>query len=330
MNRLAKWFRRSGRHARAAREIRRRKRRGALREIDRLMAEYRGKIPYVDQFRKELVHPVWRSLRYARVLLRHVPGPVCFEPDQWDRDPLLNALYVDRAGMQAVLRTDEKLLRFFSDTGAKQAFALLQSVRREKTITGTRRDGEIVRRGVLQKAVIFEDHRMRALSGRLETTRDEACHLLLDLLFRRAMKRIEDLRAWKIELDRQHDRMELLMRPTKDTADASPEPGEETEERRRLEAMQLHDAIEEKLADIGTALDEPGDYLDMLETVLLRPQDGLSAKQIDLQLSLLGIRLDTDAAEPANRFSIAEFSEGDGKRWTAVWVHIPRLAVIDG
>jgi len=56
----------------------------------------------------------------------------------------------------------------------------------------------------------------------------------------------------------------------------------------------------------------------------------LSAKLLELRLSLLGIRLESDSAEPANRFTIAEFSEGGGKRWTAVWVRIPGHVVING
>lgn len=326
MSRFGQWLRRRTRTAGVAREIRKRKREAALREIDRLSEAYRGKIPYMEHFRKALIPGVWRSLRYVRGLVRCIPGPVPFDPERWGSDPILNAMYVSSANMNRFLQSEEALLRFFSETDAQGAFALLQSVRREKTVSGTRRDGTIVRRDVLQKAVFFEEHRMTAVADRFESSRSEVCHLLLNRLFRQAVSQIEDLRQWKKELDREHDRMELLMRPEKHV-DGSTSATEEEEDRLRMEAQKLHDAIEQKLADIETSLDDPEDYLGLLEAVLHHPGKWLSVRPVFMELSRLGIRLEADSPEPANRFTLAEFREGTRKRWSAVWVRIARSAV---
>ncbi|MEE4265445.1 MAG: hypothetical protein V2I56_22350, partial [Desulfobacteraceae bacterium] len=281
-----------------------------LEMIDGMIEEFGENIPYLHDFRAELVPLIRKTARHLDKLLDLVPGPVTLDPDRWDRDPLIHSICVSEKRTAELIADSTPLQRFFRSSQAEIAFALLTAEKREKTVTGTEKNGEIIRRDVLQKAVFFEEHQIRWPSETLEKTRRQVQQLLLSELFALAAEKISDLKEWRSELELQHDEITAKMSFYKD----SPE---------HEKIDDLHDTIEGKIKEIGSTLDSPEDYKSHLQEFIQNPQQYLTAKSVYLRLSPMGILLRNSSTEKANAFPLAEFKSASGKKWVATWISVP-------
>ena len=299
-----------------------------LDEIERIALETDSTILPVRRFRKKILPSVRHAMQYISGLIPQVPGPVDFDPGRWDDDPLLRAMFTSREELIGVLQSSKALKNFFQRTNASQAFAMLVAERKEKKIFGTEKDGEIVRRDVLQKAVFFEDFKVFAPATELAETRLQVQHRALVSLFTQAFEEITDLQLWKEELEKHRELLEFKVQQPEGTDLKTDLNHTETDDNQTQESLEVLGDIKRKLEEIKAELDTPEDRLEHLNAVLLNPEQHLRLETVSLKLSRLGIRLDSSSTEPANEFTVAEFELGQDPKRVLLWIRVEQTSFL--
>jgi hypothetical protein len=300
----------------------------ALDEIDRIALETDSTILPVRRFRKKILPSVRNAMAYISGLIVQVPGPVDFDPDRWNHDPLLRAMFISREELIGVLQSTKELKNLFRRTNASQAFAILVAEPKEKIFFGTEKNGEIVRRDVPQKSVFFEDFKVFAPAVDLAETRLQVQHRALVSLFSHAVEKITDLQLWKEELEKQQELLEFKVRQPEDTDVKTDSKHAEADDNQTQKSLKVLRDINRKLKEIKAELDTPEDRLKHLDAVLLNPEQYLRIERVALKLSRLGIRLKPSSTEPANEFTVAEFELGKEPKQVLVWIRVKQSSVL--
>jgi len=198
----------------------------------------------------------------------------------------------------------------------------------DEGILGIKKNGEIVRRDVPQKAVFFEDFKVFAPAVDLAETRLKVQHRALVSLFSHAVEKITGLQLWKEELEKQQELLEFKVRHPEDT-DVKTDPDHaEADDIQTQKSLKVLRDINRKLKEIKAELDTPEDRLKHLDEVLLNPEQYLRIERVDLKLSRLGIRLKPSSTEPANEFTVAEFELGKEPKQVLVWIRVEQPSVL--
>jgi hypothetical protein len=169
-----------------------------IKEIDRILAETKTKIPLVRNYRKKLIGPLSHALREVSTMISQIPGPLELDPQFWEKDPVLKAVFTGSDKFSQWLGSCKSLRDAFERTDAAELFGLLVADYKEKTFLGSEINGDIVRRDVRKKSVFFEDPRILVPAPDLELARKELQHRILVTLFTRELNEIADLNSWKL------------------------------------------------------------------------------------------------------------------------------------
>ncbi|WP_319524820.1 hypothetical protein [uncultured Desulfosarcina sp.] len=280
--------------------------------IDRLIEAFGEKIPYLTSHRDKLAPPVQAAGRYFDKLINLIPGPVTLDPDRWDRDPVVHAMFVSGKEVGGLIAASKLLQQFDRDSTANVACALLTAQKKEKRISVTEQSGEIFRRDVWKKAVFFEEHRITAPNETLARARVAVRYQLYADLFSMAAEKIAETNELKERLEAQHDELAAKMAFYPEGSDQKKEIGA------------VHDSVEAKLKAVKKSLSSPGDYVVHLLELLREPERHISAKTVFLKLDRMGIMADDASAERIDAFSLAEFESSGGNKWVATWVNVGR------
>lgn len=297
-----------------------------LDEIERIAREIDSTILPVRRFRKKILPSVRHAMGYISGLIPQVPGPMDFDPDRWEDDPLLRAMFISREELNGVLNSSKALKDFFRRTNASQVFAILVAEPKEKKIFGTEKNGVIVRRDIPQKAVFFEDFKVFAPAVDLAQTRVQFQYRALENLFTQAFEKIIDLQLWKEELEKHRELLEFKVQHPEGSGPRTDLKPTEADDNQTRESLKVIEDITGKLKEIKDQLDTPEDRIEHLNAILLNPEQHLRLKTVSLKLSRLGIRLDPSSTEPANEFTVAEFELGKEPKQVLVWIRVEQTS----
>ena len=297
-----------------------------LDEIERIALETDSTILPVRKFGKKILPLVRHAMEYISGLIPQIPGPVDFDPDRWEDDPLLRAMFISREELNGVLKSSKALKDFFRRTNASHVFAILVAESKDKKIFGTKKNGEIVRRDVPQKAVFFEGFKVFAPAVNLAQTRVQFQYSALESLFTQAFEKIIDLQLWKEELEKHRELLEFKVQHPEDEDLKTDLNHTEIDDNQTQESLKALGDITRKLEEIKTELDTPEDRIEHLNAILLNPERHLRLKAVFLKLSRLGIRLDPSSTEPANEFTVAEFELGKEPKQALVWIRVEQTS----
>ena len=267
-------------------------------------------------------------MQYISGLIPQVPGPLELDPDRWNDDPLLRAMFISREELIGVLQSSKVLKNFFRRTNASQAFAMLVAERKEKNFFGVEKNGDIVRRDVPQKAVFFEDFKVFAPAIELAETRLQTEHVALATLIRQAFEKITDLQLWKEELEKQRELLEFKVKRFDIYKPESELKHANASDSQMQETLKVLSDINRKLKEIETELDTPEHRFSYLCSILKNPEQHLELKAVSYKLSRLGILLESSSTEPANEFTVAEFKLGQDLKQVSLWVRVKRGSVL--
>lgn len=274
-----------------------------------MMEEFGEKLPYLHRYRSELAPLVHRTGRHLNTLLASIPGPITLDPDLWGKDPLIHAMFVTEADVSQLIDGSKQLQALFKNPETQFAYALLTAQKKVKSVTGTEKIGEILRRDVAQRAVYFEEHRITIPADELTKTRQMAQTQLFFDLFTMAAQKISSLKDLKSELEIQHDEI---------TAKQSIF----TDDNKLKEISEIHDTIDKKLEAVEASLDSPEDFISPLRELLQNPEKHLTAKTVSFRLNSMGIVITPSSEEKADPFLLAEFKLSNGNSWVATWIRV--------
>lgn len=290
-------------------------------EINRILNNAGNGIPHLYKYHRKLIPPVRHAMNYIAETVEKIPGPVDLNPCLWDRDPTLNAMFVAPGRLETLVDESRAVQRLLQHS-QHGVYALLSAAWKEKSFAGPKRDGAVLQRDVLQTAVSFEDHRLSVPAPELSQARQQLQQDMLDRLFARAAREIDELESWRRELQSQKEY--LAFQRTHAAAASEPSDGDAG---RKPEIADLEKRLQDKLCEINSRLESPEDYLNFVSQFLTAPESVLQIQTVFLRLSRLGVKLSTGASERSNDFSVAQVKTDAGLRQAAVWVRIEKNPV---
>jgi hypothetical protein len=272
--------------------------------------------------RRELCSPVANALAYIQQALDAIPGPLPLAPENWDHDPLLQALFIDAQEIKSLLAGNRRLRSFFAEQQAPRAFALLTAAKKERTIFGTAVEGDIVRRDVAQTAVEFEDHRIIDPGASLSETRRALQDRILNALVNHVLERQLQLRAHKDELREQQRILciKLKIQQTRMQGLNGQNSRESAGESAPPEAHPMVCEFDRQIRDLAQECDSPDEYLRQLTAVLNAPQQVLTVTPICMRLNWMGVKQDRAGGDGGPDIRLAEVKLQDQVKRVAVFI----------
>ncbi|MFN3594531.1 MAG: hypothetical protein ACK4TK_07595 [Thiobacillaceae bacterium] len=286
--------------------------------LARAVARVEPRLEQAGDFPRRYRRSVAHALEYVRQLAQAIPGPVEMAPELYARDPFIHVLFSGPDEMQQALCMSHAMHEYTRRPGGPgtDAYALMGMRRREKTAFGMELQGELLRREVAQRVVIFTDH---TLSGPAPTEA-EARQLLMwnlfDSLLGRVSERIQARRQARQALEQERDYLRADLRL------APPE--------RRSALQQRLEKVLAELAAASATLDLRRLAQDFDE-VLLNPEQHLRLERVKLNVDGMGV-LRPNSAPAAHELGFTDLHGRDRRRWTVVMVHChprPELLAMD-
>jgi hypothetical protein len=310
---------------REARSMVRRREQALAQAIDRVVKASAPVVASLRNCRRDLRSPVDNALAYIAQAIDAIPGPVRLSPENWDRDPLLRALFVSPGELSSLTAADPRLRSYFAEPDTARAFALLTATKVERTIFTTAVDGEIARRDVPQTAVEFHDLRILDPAATEDATRCGLRDRVLNALVTQALARLLQLRALKEEL-KDHQHILSIMLRLQQTR-----PGMDGRKADKAAAAPAAPAGQQVLADIDRQIRElaaesgsPADYLRQLTAVLNAPQEVFRVAPVVMRMNWMGIRLDKTSTAGVEEIRLAEVDLQGRLKRVAVLVAVAR------
>lgn len=237
-----------------------------------------SKMRAVQDYSDKLREPVRALYRHVLQVAGQIPPPVDLNPDAFETDPLVNALFVNGKDIDKLFTTDPDVntyLRSHNKYQVPALYVLLTAVKSEKRTLGIGMQGDMLIREVPQQVVNFSSHKIHAPCA--DST--ELSSALKEYLFGRVVELVKlDMTA------------RMVAEQSTKTAD---------------------DSYEARVK----SLSNPDVYLDTLIGRLEIPVKLLSIDKTHFKLSKLGIKLEgDDSGQCANEFDIHELTWGNNSR----------------
>lgn len=290
-----------------------------FRDINKFLKKNCPKMASVEGYRKRLTRAINISSTHMSGLIDQIPGPIDLDPKQWLRQSALQSMFVKPEEIIYLLKSSKYLKRYFNDTDADAAYALLAATLNEKTVFTIEKNGDLLRRDVPRKAVYFADHEIFAPAPAIDACQFKIMHLALISLCRQVVQDTSGLQAWKKELEDQKNLLEFKLNAGSPDSDTNKETEETIQETKDL----LTD-IASKIKSINSQINVTDEHLQRIVQVFENPETHLAVNFKSLKLDRLGIRLDAASKERALEFSIAEFQFGQTPKMAGIWVRIKR------
>jgi hypothetical protein len=280
-------------------------------------------------YRKRLRQPVECTVRHIIALADDLPPAIEISRRGYGADPRLRAFFVSAGHLQEVMggfRMVSDWLQGITGPLPDTIFGLLTLAYRERTVFGTERRGEILRRDVTQQAVNFVDHRFVSPAATEADARWEMKKRGYDYLLKVALEKIlatharrEKLKQERRLLSRKLEAMKagnwgLEAMFTPDEA-AGKDPA-------ALEAQV--ETVEQELLSLGSDAESLQRSLDELAQVLEQPGHWLSRRALSMRLNYMGIRVEEDSEEPSTLLEMNELYSATGEHRILLPGYIPR------
>jgi hypothetical protein len=290
-----------------------------LAAVEHVAGKVDPKVRWASNYRQRLKPAVRRTLAYADELVEKIPGPYPIHPDAWDKDPLVHSLFTSPRQVERRFYADPEIQNFFQHSGTDAGYAVLTMTKQEKTVFGTESWGELVRRDVPQISVEFTDHRVLLSASDEAEFRRELTEELLTYLAGQALEEILALKSWHQELVQEREILDMQLKIRKSGNRGIRLLQNEDEVMQMLAAENVLADLHQKIREVRRQLDEPGDYVEHVEKVLLHPETYLSVDRETLRLNEMGMKIKTESSVPVNEFTLGQVNLKNGhRRWAAL------------
>ena len=268
--------------------------------VDAIVDAVEPKVRMHSRYRQKLEPAVRKTIAHLRSLAATPLEPIELSRAAWAKDPRVNAFFATADDVPAVLGRSDELQRFFAQSDASEAYALLGMQKTEK-------------REETRTLVSFSDHRVGAPGATIAAARVELGRRILLRLAQAALARIIaiDEKAGELESHKAYlaARLRLLRASEeKDTGDI------ERELKKTVEAF-----IEAK----GSLATLDG-YIGHIDEVFSHPERHVALTRTALRVDRLGVKVEGEATGPVNDLSLAELSIGSDLHAVIAVARCPR------
>ncbi len=291
-------------------------------EIDRIAGETKSRLLLARDYRRRLAPSLAQALGTARQIIEEIPGPVALDPERWQTDMALRALFISPQEMRTWIETQKGVLQAADKAGEDGTlFALLLGRHHRHRMFITEQDGEIVRRDVPFEASMFEEMRLVAPAADPQTVRTEVIHRILQTVFLQALDGITQLKEDRERLEKEHELLEFVVHvaerdPSRDDATARAAADTLPEINRRLDALKR---------DVGSPEGQLGHIINALEDLASQ----VEMRQVTFHLNGTGTLVSTAPGKDSiGSCILAEYLFSGRKPHVALWVSLQHEAVM--
>lgn len=288
--------------------------------IARIAAEKIPALQGASDLVSKLATPVAIARDYARSLVRELGEPKRVDKSLWTRDPFIPVLFATpREGMDVLKRAPTLKAAFGS--AARECFFLMIMHRHEFEILGSELDGEIIKRGVLQTVVSFEDHAIPIAAPSIGQARTAIAAELVLFLAGLTPSRLRQADAIKAELRHSETllkaQLDALERASKEFRPLAVPPdlrGKLSQGRAEFQALK------DKLAALPRH-PEPARYLELVQDVLRHPHEHIQVERVTMRVQDFSIKAPKDKGR---EIQFIEFRTGGEQRMAVLFASMTR------
>lgn len=282
-------------------------------QIDGFVTTIEPKLKGVRGYRKNLHEPFQLCLKHCRALVAEIPGPIYLKRAGYYEDSFIKAAFAGSEGIEDLLKNaDRKLPK--EETVVNQRFAFLTMTSREKTIFGSKRQGDMIVGDAAMRAITFTDHNLVGLAATLEKSKQALVKYCLEIIAEAAARHLSEMRTKVVDLRERQERLRAMNKMFGGGTGAGmgavfvPFDPEKQQKQKQLEQMLIEN--ENELAVASGECQTPEDWIKIVRKFLLRPEDILSMRQVSLRLNWCNV-LTEDPKEKADTITFATFTLAD-------------------
>ena len=275
------------------------------RAVDRVEPRLKQASGYPGRYRGAIA----RALRYSDQLAGAIPGPLALDPEHFNRDPLVRAIFTMQEDVQRMLLRSKTMREFQRGPNAGPDIHALMGVRRkEKKVFGMEIEGEVLRRDVAQQSITFSDHILNCIASEESDARALVAWRIFDGLIAQVAGHIESLRQEKARIGQSRD--EVLARLH----------GPRTEGRAALEQEASRLLAELTVATQRLHLGRLPAFFD---TLLRTPETLVRLEQRQFRLDGMGIQRTQVDTGVSHALTFTDLLGQDRRRWSVALVRFP-------
>jgi len=281
--------------------------------IDYVVNTIEPKLSRVRGYRKRLQGPLQICQEHSRAIVAKIPGPIYLKQNEYSDDPLLNAAFSGSDRFRDLLDHADRAKSQGALSGTERV-ALLTMTSKEKTIFGTKKQGQMIVGDAAMRTINFTDHNIVGLATTLEKSRKALEKYTLEIITEATARQLSEIRTKLVDL-RQRKEWLRAMEKMFGAGQGSgmgcvfvPFDPEKQKKQEQIEQMLVE--TESEIAAASSESETPENWLTIVENILSRPEDILSIRLVSLRLNWCNVLTD-DPDEKANNITFATFTLGD-------------------
>lgn len=306
---LAKRFGQSIMGYRQRREDELRRRRYINEIIDHMVDDIDPRLRAIQGYQKILTPCAQRLLAYGEQVCANLPGPIEFSKQNTRNNATVRALFANSKQMIEVFSRCKELQEFFRQhPSADQAYIVLGMKKTEARVFGMEQQGEIVRKGVPQVNVSFDDYRISHPSLDEMSLRQHLRERALHECVAQAINRLMEEKNLTDEMH-QHElklKMQLGMLQNQHQGLSSLMAGDAPINDKIRQVKRHLNKVEDKLGQMQQDVGTLNSFLEKVVKMLCEPDQLLDVSGISLCVDRMNRLIQGEAAKEADRINLGQ------------------------
>ncbi len=281
--------------------------------IDYVVNTIEPKLKRVRGYRKRLQGPLEICREHCKTIVADIPGPIYLKRSGYSDDPLIKAAFPDSARFEDLLNRANGTTAQNALSGADRV-ALLTMTSREKTIFGTKKQGDMIVGDATLRTINFTDHNIVGLATTLENSRKALEKYTLEIIVEATARQLSEIITKLVDLRKRQEwlrAMDKMFGGGKGLGMGCVfVPFDPEKQKKQQQIEQMLEETESEIASTRSESETPENWLTIVQDILSRPEDMLSIRLVSLRLNWCNVLTD-DPEEKANTITFATFTLGD-------------------
>ena len=281
--------------------------------IDYVVNTIEPKLKQVRGYRKKLQGPLRLCREQCRAIVAEIPGPIYLKRSGYCDNPLLKAAFSTSDRFENLLSRADKTTSQNILSGVERV-ALLTMKSREKTIFGTKKQGDMIIGDAALRTINFTDHNIVGLATTLASSREALEKYTLEIIVETAARQLSEIRTKLVDLRQRQEWLRAMDKVFGGERGVGmgcvfvPFDPEKQKKQKQIEQMLVE--TESEIAATRSKSETPENWLTIVENILSRPEDILNIQLVSLRLNWCNVLTD-DPDENADTITFATFTLGD-------------------
>ena len=297
-----------------------RNRQAEIQFVEAVVEIVEPKLRNIRGYRQRLRKPLQICQQHCKAMVAQIPGPIHLERANYYADPLITAAFVGSEKIEDLLASPAAKVPLQNPAGSER-FALLTMTRTAKKIFGPKKQGSLIVADAAMQTITFTEHKIVGLATTLESSRKKLEQLSIEIIAEAASRELAGRKSHLADLRRQRESLNAMSRMFGGGSRARSVFGHyNPEEQEKLQKVkQLLEETDKEFAVVREEVEEPKNWLVILENYLTAPEKIMHIKIFSLRLDWKNV-LTSDPEEKAHTITLAQLSLTDEMQRDAVLV----------